>query len=184
MSKKSGQNRVIITGGRLSGLAIDTPGEGTHPMGMRERLALFNMIQSYLPGADVMDAYAGSGILGIEALSRGARHAIFVDKDELVLQTIEKNLYETRIEPSEADTLKLNIKKIGQITGVSYDVIFADPPYDKYKPEMVTILAPLVSKGGILVASTPEEAPEIPDFKIITQRKYARCHITIYQREE
>ena len=47
MSKKSGQNRVIITGGRLSGLAIDTPGEGTHPMGMRERLALFAGVDEF-----------------------------------------------------------------------------------------------------------------------------------------
>lgn len=182
MSKKLGQNRVIIAGGRLSGLAIDTPGEGTHPMGMRERLALFNIIQSYLPDANVMDAYAGSGILGIEALSRDAKHVVFIDNDERAVRTIRRNLADIGVEPNKTDVLKLNVKRIEEIGAETYNIILADPPYDKYTPEMLTILAPFVSAGGLLVASTPVEGPEIMGLETLTRRKYARCHITVYQR--
>lgn len=183
MNKKpTGNSQVVITGGRYGGITIDTPGGGTHPMGMRERLALFNMLQNYLPGAKLMDAYAGSGALGIEALSRGAKYAIFVDKSELALQTIERNLYNAGVQPSKAYTLKLNVRGIGEKLDERYDIIFADPPYDKYEPEMVTDLTPLVADGGLLVVSAPVEGGEIPEFAIITQRKYARCHITVYQK--
>ena len=63
---------VRITAGNYKGKVLATPGEGTHPMGERERLALFNMVGNDLTGANVLDAYAGSGILGAEALSRWA----------------------------------------------------------------------------------------------------------------
>lgn len=176
------EHKVIITGGEHSGIAIDTPGGDVHPMGMRERLAIFNMIQGRLPDADVIDICAGSGILGIEAMSRGAKRAVFVDANELALQTIERNLYEIRTPIGKAVTLKLKIEDIGQISAETYDVVFVDPPYDKYRPRMVTSLVHLVSDGGIIVASTPERPPEIPGFEIIKARQYARCHVTIYQK--
>lgn len=66
--------------------------ERTHPMGARERLALFNMIQTKLPRARVLDAYAGSGALGIEALSRGAAEAVFVERSPQVARVIQQNL--------------------------------------------------------------------------------------------
>ena len=71
---------IKITSGIFRGRNISTPGGKTHPMGERERLALFNMISEYLPKAAVLDAYAGSGALGIEAISRGADKVLFVDK--------------------------------------------------------------------------------------------------------
>ncbi len=184
MGKNAVQNnKVVITGGEYSGLAIDTPGGNTHPMGMRERLAIFNMIQDFLPGAKVMDICAGSGALGIEALSRGAESALFIDNDESVVQTIEKNLFNLQIPPDKAFTLKLRIERINIIYAEKYDVIFVDPPYDKYKPEMITSLESLVTDGGIIVASTPVEGPEIPGFEKIKARKYARCLVTIYQKK-
>ena len=84
-------NTVKITSGKYKGQRILTPGGGTHPMGERERLALFNMILGEIPSARVLDAYAGSGALGIEALSRGAKGVVFIDKSGAAMRTIAQN---------------------------------------------------------------------------------------------
>ena len=86
------KNFVRITSGRFKGRKIATPGGETHPMGERERLALFNTISGYLPGAMVLDAFAGSGALGIEALSRGASKVAFVDSSQKATRCIRGNL--------------------------------------------------------------------------------------------
>ena len=86
------KNSVRITSGIYRGHSILTPGEGTHPMGERERLALFNKISDYLPGANVLDAFAGSGALGIEAMSRGAASVTFVEKSPKAAKIIRENL--------------------------------------------------------------------------------------------
>ena len=85
-------NFVRITSGKFRGRKATTPGEETHPMGERERLALFNMISDYLPGATVLDAFAGSGALGIEALSRGASEVTFIDANKKATECIRGNL--------------------------------------------------------------------------------------------
>ena len=86
------KNLVRITSGRFKGRKIATPGGETHPMGERERLALFNMISEHLPGAMVLDVFAGSGALGIEALSRGAGKVVFVDSSQKATRCIRGNL--------------------------------------------------------------------------------------------
>ncbi len=187
---------VKITGGMYRGRKIQTPGEGTHPMGAREKLALFNMIGSYLPGAVILDAYAGSGALGVEALSRGAEFVLFVDSDKKAVKTIMKNIRELGM--SEHNGMALEAKlpnltehnshmidtvlKLREVGRGGFDVVLADPPYDKYEPRMVTALAPMVAEGGILVASTPCEGPEITGLEKIRTRKYAAAYITIYRK--
>ena len=83
---------VTVTSGKYRGRRILTPGLGTHPMGSREKLALFNMLTGKIEGATVLDAFAGSGALGIEALSRGAFKVIFVDNSKKATEVISKNL--------------------------------------------------------------------------------------------
>ena len=79
--RKENGGEVRISGGVFRGQKIKTPGGGTHPMGERERIALFNMIFDKIANGRVADLYCGGGTLGIEALSRGADFALFVDKD-------------------------------------------------------------------------------------------------------
>lgn len=86
------KNYVRITSGEFRGRKIETPGDRTHPMGERERLALFNMIAERLPGAVVLDAFSGSGALGIEAFSRGASEVVFVDASRKAVRCIRNNL--------------------------------------------------------------------------------------------
>ena len=168
-------NTLRITSGKYRGRVISTPGGKTHPMGERERLALFNMIASHLPEAIVLDAFAGSGALGIEALSRGARKVVFVAKNSEACRIIRKNLA-TLGENSEVDQLDIS----NYTSDTRFDVILADPPYDSFNPAVVQKLVKLLSGEGILVLSHPGEAPEIAGLKCEKSRTYAGATISIY----
>ena len=172
----------MIASGKYRGKTILTPGGDTHPMGSREKIALFNMIQDYLPGAVVLDAYAGSGALGLEALSRGAAFVLFLDNDPKAVTVIKQNLTKLGLYGVNGGPLCKDVIKEAQTATDRFSVALVDPPYDKYQPEMVTCVARLVADGGLLVASTPVEPPEIAEFKLLKTRKYARAHISIYSK--
>lgn len=171
------KNSVKITSGIYRGRSITTPGVGTHPMGERERLALFNKISSYLSGAAVLDAYAGSGALGIEAISRGAKNATFIEKNAGAARTIRENL---RILGVDAEVITGDAASFE--TEESFDVILADPPYDKFVAEDINNLAKLLKIDGILVLSHPGEAPIISNLKLQDSRKYAGATLSFYAK--
>lgn len=148
-------------------------------MGAREKLALFNMIAEYLPGAAVLDAYAGSGALGIEALSRGAKYAAFVEKNPRIAQVIRKNLAELGI----AEVTEVYEKDAGNfLPAGEFDIILADPPYDNFDIRGVENLAKFLKKTGVLVLSHPGDAPEIKGLSLDKTRKYADAKISIYTK--
>ena len=180
--KRQKLGATIITSGEYRGETILTPGGGTHPMGSREKIALFNMISDYLPGAFVLDAYAGSGALGIEALSRGAAFVLFIDKDPRAVKVIQENLRKLGLDGLGGGALLKDVLKATATATDRFSIVLADPPYDDYQPEMITGLTKVVADGGLLVTSTPEEAPEIPDLVVLKRKKYARAFITIYQK--
>ena len=182
MNKQVEHNTTLITSGKYRGATILTPGMGSHPMGSREKIALFNMIQGFLPEATVLDAYAGSGALGLEALSRGATFVLFVDNSTKAAEIIRKNLVKFGLYKTRGEVLCKNVRKEAATTTSRFSLVFADPPYDKYQPEMITELARLVADDGLLIASTPIEPPEVAGFKLIKTRKYARAHISIYSK--
>lgn len=177
--KKIGEVRVIA--GKLKGEKIKTPGEGTHPMGERERNALFNMIVDMLPRAFVFDAYAGSGALGIEAISRGAAFVLFMDKDPRAVEAINENLKKLKLYGPNGGAMLADTSVVVRTATDRFSIVLADPPYDEYNPKMITRLARVVAPGGILVASTPEEGPEIKGMEKIKSQKYARAHISVYR---
>ena len=168
---------VRISSGIYRGRNIATPGTGTHPMGERERLALFNMIVDILPGAVVLDAYAGSGALGIEALSRGASRVVFVEKDHGAAKVIKENLESLGL---SGEVLVDNVKTFA--TDKKFDLILVDPPYDKFEMDGAMNLVQFLKDDGILVLSHPGEAPEISGLEIIKSRSYAGATITIYKK--
>ena len=171
---------IKITSGIFRGRSISTPGGKTHPMGERERLALFNMISKYLPGAVVLDAYAGSGALGIEAMSRGANRAVFVDKSADAVRTIEKNLDVLGIQES-CEVKKSSILEADNLG--SFDVVLADPPYDNFKLTEVEHSVQFVKDGGVLILSHPGDAPELPGMSLEKSRKYAGATISIFVKQ-
>ena len=151
----------------------------THPMGAREKLALFNMIADYLPEAMVLDAYAGSGALGIEALSRGAKYAVFVEKSPRIAQIIRKNLAELWL----TEVAEVHNKGAESfLPADEFDIIIADPPYDDFDTLGVENLAKFLKKTGVLVLSHPGEAQEISGLKLNKTRKYAAARISIYTK--
>ncbi len=169
------KNSVKITSGKYHGRAILTPGAGTHPMGERERLALFNKISEYLPDANVLDAYAGSGALGIEAISRGAKTATFIEKSPAAARIIRDNL---RVLKIEAEVITGDAAKYDFTD--KFDVILADPPYDKFFALEIENIAKNLAKDGILVLSHPGAAPEITGLALQDSRKYAGATISFY----
>lgn len=166
-----------VISGKYKNLRLESPNDSrTHPMGSREKLALFNMLQPYLEGARVLDAFAGTGALGIEALSRGAGEAVFVEKSAKVAKTIKNNLAKIA-EPTE-----IFIGDAEKYTATEpFDVIIADPPYDHFEPAQIQALISLLKADGILVLSHPNDAPELNGLKLVKTRSYAAANISIYQ---
>ena len=188
MSKKEFGGEVEITGGEFRRRKIVTPGGGTHPMGSRERLALFNSIGSSLVGADVLDAYAGSGAIGFEALSRGAKSATFIDKAPGARQAIKHNIVELGVE-DRCTLIPMRVEEYAQINRPSeesqpgFDFIFADPPYDDFDPRGIDGLSYCLKPEGLLALSHPDVTPDFPRLVKLRTRKYAGAHLTFYQKK-
>lgn len=180
---------VKITGGQFRGQKIRTPGEATHPMGERERLALFNILTGQIEGASVLDAFAGSGILGIEAISRNASKVIFVEKNSVALHGIIDSCLWLGVSGEKVDfyhgTVASFCEKMTHQTSdwLKFDVVLADPPYDNFDLSEVECLKNLVLKGGTLVLSHPGEAPVLPGFTLVKTRVYAAARLSFYDKD-
>lgn len=172
-------NHVTITGGKFKGRRIKLPpGNRFHPMGERQRLALMNSIADELKDAYVMDAFAGSGALGVEAISRGAQFVVFSEKDPVVMQYLQDmatgfNLPCSAVWPEAVGN--------GTLNPDSFEIIFVDPPYDEFN--VPSELFPLLRDDGLLVVSHPEGADlsNIP-FKKLSSKSYAGANITIFRK--
>ena len=176
MSLKNGE-AVYITAGTHKGRRLMTPGAGTHPMGARERIALFNMIGNNLRDFEVLDAFAGSGALGLEAISRGAAYAVFIEKNRAAAEVIKTNIKTLGVDGATkvCSASKYEDEQV-------YNLVFADPPYDKFDLEEVLHLVKFVGENGIFVLSHPGSAPELPGLRLWKSNQYAGATISIYQR--
>ena len=183
MNKNTG-GFVRITGGSLRGQKIRTPGGDTHPMGERERIALFNMIGDRVEGNYIMDLFCGGGTLAIEALSRGAKWALGIDVSKNAVNTMNENLEKLGILGIPGvfggGAIQADITKVARTATDRYGMVIADPPYDKYNEKMIKYLPRLVLDGGILVLSHPGEAPDFEGFSLVKTRTYAAAHLSIY----
>ena len=119
----------IITG-KAKGIRLKTlDGETTRPTAERVKEAVFSMLQFDLEGREVLDLFAGSGQLGLEALSRGAAHAVLVDKSKDAVRIIEENAIKTKLALDCTIKLSDALDYLRRNRGVKFDVIFLDPPY-------------------------------------------------------
>ncbi len=174
--------RVIA--GKYKGTKLTSPhNSATHPMGAREKNALFNILQPWIADARVLDAYAGSGALGIEALSRGATSVVFVEQQPAVVRILCENL--SRI-GAAAEVLAEAVAAVTERTDWQgkFNLIIADPPYDNFQQSEVEALGELLMPGGILVLSYPGSLGELElaGFQLLTARYYAAAGIGIYQK--
>ncbi len=142
--------RVIA--GSLKGRTLKAPDwEGLRPTSDRLRETLFNVLASRVEGARVLDAYAGTGAVGIEALSRGAAHVTFVEQDRRAQRLIETNLERCRIENRYA-IIRVGFAGAARQVTEPFDLLFLDPPYGADTlQQALEIAAPLVGPGALLV---------------------------------
>ena len=174
--------RVIA--GKYKGTKLASPrNSATHPMGAREKNALFNMLQPWIADARVLDAYAGSGALGIEALSRGATSAAFVEQQPAVVRILHENLSRIGV---AAEVLTEAVAAATERTDWQgkFNLIIADPPYDNFQLSEVEALGELLMSSGILALSYPGDLGELEltGFQLLTARHYAAAGIGIYQK--
>lgn len=197
-----------ITSGDLRGREIKTPPDTssgklrTHPMGSREKLALFNSLNAIVGPlsnvSNVLDCYSGSGALGIEALSRGAKEAVLVEKNPVAFDIIQQNLsslnLSERAKSLKTDVAKLSLDNVRSFLGgdfAGFDLILVDPPYNHFVPAEFNHLEELLADNGILVLSHPDTydgmtiVPEeiFPRLKLFSDKSYAAANIAIYQHK-
>ncbi len=170
--------RVIA--GKHKGRIFKAPsGNRTHPMSERARGALFNMLGP-IEGLSVLDAYAGSGALGFEAVSRGAASVYAVDMDKKAYKTITENIEDLGLKQSVRAT-RANVVTWAKNVDYTFDLIFADPPYQDLNPLHLRALASMLAPGGLMVISHPKDyrTEELDGLRLVTQRSYARATISI-----
>ena len=178
----------VITG-KARGVLLKTPeGMLTRPTSDRVKEALFSIVNFDLPGANVLDLFAGTGQLGIEALSRGAKHAVFVDAREDACKIVRENLRRTKLE-NEAKVVRGDYLDYLRRCKEKYDIILLDPPYAEVFLEnalkCITEID-ILHSGGIIVAERPlgKELPwEFDGFTRSKDYKYGKTLITIYRKE-
>ena len=173
----------IIAGTHRGHTIHAPPGLGTRPTSDRVRESIFNIVGP-LDGAEVLDLYAGSGAMGLEALSRGAARATFVERDGDAVRTIERNLDKLRLKATvvRQDAVTALAREAG--TGRKYDLVLLDPPYDMYadlQPQLARYLPAVLAEDGLLVVETDARVePELP-LALRTSRKYGSVRVTVYE---
>ncbi len=177
-----------IIAGKYGGRIIKTPTKDSiHPMGERIRNAIFNRLLSEINDALVLDCFAGSGAVGIEALSRGAKQVYFVEKDRQAVKIIKQNLETIGVDSQGYQiipTTVINWLENDQ-TKPQFDLIFADPPYNKTQNNSIIAVSSLLKAGGMLILSNPKSADDlvISNLQLIDSRTYADAKISFYQKE-
>ena len=178
----------VITG-KARGVVLKTPdGLATRPTADREKEALFSAINFEIPGRDVLDLFAGTGQLGIEALSRGANRAVFVDAEDTACKLVRENLRRTKLE-GQASVIRSDYLSFLRTCKQKFGIIFLDPPYAEVFLEnalkCITEID-ILQSGGIIVAERPLEKPLALDFPGYTRSrdyKYGKTLITLYRKD-
>jgi 16S rRNA (guanine966-N2)-methyltransferase len=172
---------VRIIAGTRKGARIFAPkGADTRPTGDRVREAAFNLIGP-VKGASVLDLFAGSGAMGLEALSRGAGSVVFVEDDRQACRTIERNL--DKLGLTGATVLCRDALQMLASASRAYDLVLCDPPYDyadhaRLAPYLARSLAP----DGLLVYETGAKTePTIEELTTRTSRTYGSARLTLFQ---
>lgn len=182
------QQPRIITGS-AKGQKLTVPKKGTRPMTDRAKSALFSMIHPLIQDANVLDLYAGTGALGIECLSRGAKSATFVDRAKHAMYCIKQNLEKTGF-TALARVIKCSASRFldeyetFDLEPSAYGIIFITPPHDDYKESIIEKAENLLAKDGIIIAEHPSNRKtndRVGDkLEKIDERDYGRTSLSFY----
>lgn len=182
-----------VVSGQYKGKSLKAvPGSSTRPTTDKVKEAIFNMIGPYFEGGTCLDLFAGSGGLGIEALSRGVERTVFVDRDGKAIQTIHDNLKTCHID-GQAEVYRNDFKRALKAIikrEIVFDYIFLDPPYAKQQlNEILEVIHEnrLLSEQGVIVCehSTDVKLPSsVENLMLIKQESYGIITISIYTWNE
>lgn len=168
-----------VVAGEYRGRRLFAP-PGARPTADRVKEALFSILGERVPGARVLDLFAGSGALGIEALSRGAAEATFVDDEPHAIDAIRRN-------HEGAETVRRSAAgflKTARADGRQYDLVFLDPPYrlaERYGRELSEPLAAVLAPGGLAISESDRRTPlDLPDLALTDERRYGDTLIRLH----
>ncbi|HOO25475.1 MAG TPA: 16S rRNA (guanine(966)-N(2))-methyltransferase RsmD [Clostridiales bacterium] len=177
----------VITGFARGRKLKALDGESVRPTGDRVKEAVFSIIQFELEGRSFLDLFAGSGQMGIEALSRGAASCVFVEKDKDAYSVIKDNLAHTKLEES-AKVLNTDALAFIQTTDSVFDIIYIDPPYDTdLIDQALPLAAQKLAAGGIILCEIKyrRELPErVGNLKLYRTYKYGKTSLVTYRHDQ
>ena len=173
-----------IVAGSRKGHRIAAPrGAHTRPTGDRVREALFNLVGP-VDDALVLDLFAGSGALGLEALSRGARRCVFAESDRAACRVIKANLDKLRLTGALVRCRDaLGVAREEAAAGRRYDLVLCDPPYGEWQalePRLAAALPAVLAAGGILVVETDARVEPTLPLDLLTTRRYGSARLTLF----
>ncbi len=179
-----------IIGGRAKGRKLGTPQAGTRPLTERVREALFSSLSALVPGAAVLDLFAGSGSIGLEALSRGAGGVIFVENDRNALAVLERNIEAVGLGGSivAADATRLAHSQVEAHR--PYDLVFVDPPYAMEDAAVQRVLAGIdglmAPNGSVVVHRRRGDAlpQRVGSLSLVWRRRYGDAELWRYEATE
>ena len=178
-----------VVSGTARGIALKTPeGLKTRPTADRVKEAMFSIIQFDLPGARVLDLFGGTGQLGIEALSRGANHAVFVDQSAQACGLIKENLKRTGFEKC-AKIVQCDYSLYLKKSTGKFDIVLLDPPYaEDFLENSLKIISEIdiLQSGGIIVAERPLGKDLVCGFAGFVRSKdykYGKTLLTIFRKQ-
>ena len=176
-----------VISGKIRGKKLySLDGDNTRPTTDRVKENIFNIIMPYISGAMVLDLFAGSGALGIEALSRGAKRCDFVENNKSAAEIVKKNLCETPF--TDASEIHfMDFSAFLQKASETYDIIFMDPPYEAgyYIPALEKIKEKnILADDGIIVAEmkSGNNFESVPGFEIVKEKKYGHTSVMILKK--
>ncbi|HJS94959.1 MAG TPA: 16S rRNA (guanine(966)-N(2))-methyltransferase RsmD [Solirubrobacteraceae bacterium] len=174
-----------VVAGRFGGRSLVAPrGSSTRPTSDRVREALFSILgPDPVEGARVLDLFAGSGAMGLEALSRGALHVTFVDSSSAAVAAVRRNIGALGVEAEVRRQDALAYLRSASRDARLYDLVFLDPPYrhaSALGPELSTALGPVLAPAARVVAESDRRAPLELDLTLIDERRYGDTLIRIH----
>ena len=155
-------------------------------MSERARGALFNSLGTLTQDAEVLDAFAGTGAIGLEALSRGAAGVTFIERDRIAQKILSANITTLNVE-DQTKLIKTSVASwLNTVGDLQFDLIFADPPYQDTQFSTVEKLLGLLKPNGLMVLSHPGrgEVPTKTGVVVVDNRSYGNAFLTFYRREE
>lgn len=177
--------RLRVIAGEFGGRIIEAPtGFTTHPMSERMRNAMFNILGD-ISGLSVLDPYAGSGAISIEAISRGASRAVAIEKDRKAQGVIAQNLATLGLE-DRIKLIKANCRAWSETSqDMLFDLIIADPPYNDINLSTISLLTRHLKSTGSMILSHPgrELAPTVNGVVVVDNREYGDAALAIYRKE-